>query len=247
VTIAIRGDRILRKWDKELAVSITQTLKKKGVKIKTKCTPDDFKEGEYDCVLSVVGRTPELYGINANQIATDSNGAIIVNKDGCTNKRNIYAIGDVVSGSTMLAHIAMEQGRRVIRSISGKSDDADIIVAECIYINPEVASVGLTESDAKEKAVNYVVGKVNMLSNARTLISTEDRSFIKVLADKDNGKIIGAQLMCERASDIASEFVVAIRNGLTVEDVIASTHPHPSYSETIIDVMYAILEKMDDI
>lgn len=247
VTIAIRGDRILRKWDKELAVSITQVLKKNGVKIKTNCSPEDFNDGEYDCVLSAFGRIPELQGIDTNQIEVDSNGAIIVKKDGSTSQRNVYAIGDVISGSDMLAHIAMEQGKRVIHSISGKNDDKDIVVAECIYISPEVASVGLTEMEAKEKNINYVLGKINLLSNARTLISTESRSFIKVLADKDTRKIIGAQLMCERASDIASEFVVVIKNGLTIDQIKSSVHPHPSYSEAIIDVMDVLVEKADGI
>lgn len=247
VTIAIRGDRILRKWDKELSVSITQTFKKKGIKIETKCSFEDFNEGEYDCILSAVGRDPELCGFDADVFERDSNGALVVNKDNCTSKNNIYAIGDVVSGSSMLAHIAMEQGRRVIHAIAGEQDNSDIVIAKCIYISPEVASVGFTELEAREKKINYIVGKVNMISNARTVISTEDRSFIKVLADRDTRRIIGAHLMCEGASDIASEFVVVMKNGLTIDDVKSSVHPHPSFSETIMDVMDELLEKVDGV
>lgn len=243
VTIAIRGERILRKWDKELAVSISQSLKKQGVKIITKCTEKDFSDGEFDIIISLVGRIPRLNGIDNLSITLDNNKAIITDEFGRTNIENIFAAGDVVSGSPMLAHIGMEQGRRIARYIAGEAVSNPSVIASCIYMSPEIATVGFTEAEAKANGIETITGKQNMASNARTMIAMEERNFIKVVADRSSHKIIGAQLMCNRASDIVSEFVVAINNGLTIENIRDSVHPHPSFSEAIIDVMNIMIER----
>jgi dihydrolipoamide dehydrogenase len=247
VTIQIRGERILRNWDKELAVGVTQNLKKNGIQIEKKCTLEDFTRGQFDFVLSANGRIPDLEGIDAGDVHLDERGFVIVNDCGRTNIDNIYAAGDVVSNSTMLAHVAMEQGRRAVQAIAGKEIDKKLVVAQCIYVDPEVASVGMTEKTAKETGHSVLVGKQNMVSNARTVICTNARSFIKVVADRTTHKILGAQLMCENASDIAAEFVVAINNELTIEDIKESVHPHPSYAEAIMDVMDVLLEKVNEV
>lgn len=246
VTMNIRGERILRKWDKELAVSITQSLKKDGINIKTKCTMEDFEDGNYDFVLSAVGRVPRTEPFAELEIELDETGAVVIDENGMTNLQGVYAAGDVSSGSTMLAHTAMEQGRHVIQHIIGKST-VPSAVSNCIYISPEVSNVGLTEGEAKERGFDVVTAKVNMMSNAMTLIHTDKRSFIKVVSERVSHKILGAQLMCERASDISSEFVAAINNHLTVEDIKNSLHPHPSFSEAIFDVMSALEEKLHEV
>lgn len=246
ITIAIRGERILRKWDKELAVSISQLLKKSGISILTGCTYEDFCKEDYDVVLSAVGRVARRDGTERLPLGLDEKNAICVDNIYQTNIPHIYAAGDVISESPMLAHIAMEQGRNVARIIAGKENSSSV-VAECIYISPEVASVGMTEAKAKAAGIDYVSGKINMASNARTLITTDDRCFIKVIVDRHSHVIMGAQLMCERASDIASEFVVGINNRMTVEKLKESVHPHPSYSEAIIDVLDVLTGKFDEI
>jgi dihydrolipoamide dehydrogenase len=105
----------------------------------------------------------------------------------------------------------------------------------------------MTEAAAKEEGIDVVTGKVNMVSNARTLIETDNRSFIKIVVDKITHEIIGAQLMCRRASDIASEFVVVINNKITVEKLKESVHPHPSFSEAIFDVLDVLDSKLNGI
>ena len=247
VTICVRGDRILRKLDKELAISVTQNLKKDGIKIKTKCTMDEFKEGVYEYILSACGRIPRTEALDKCNIALDEKGAVITDENGKTNIDDIYAAGDVVSGSVMLAHTAMEQGRRIVHHILGEKCSSPSVFSNCIYINPEVASVGITETQAKYSEIDFVSAKVNMMSNSMTLIHSDKRSFIRVIADKPTHKLIGAQLMCERASDISSEFVVAIKNGLTVENILESLHPHPSFSEAIYDVMVSLKNKIDEV
>jgi dihydrolipoamide dehydrogenase len=245
-TIMIRGERILRKWDKELAISVSSILKKSGIDILTKCTEEDYCRCDYEVVLSVAGRIPQRIGMEKISVTVDDNDAIYIDNQGRTSMPHIYAAGDVVSGSLMLAHAAMEQGRNVARIIANKRTSSSV-VAECIYISPEVASVGMTEAAAKEEGIDVVTGKVNMVSNARTLIETDNRSFIKIVVDKITHEIIGAQLMCRRASDIASEFVVVINNKITVEKLKESVHPHPSFSEAIFDVLDVLDSKLNGI
>lgn len=247
ITLSIRGERILNGWDKELAVAVTQMLKKHGVKILPKCSPKDFSEGEYSVTLSAVGRRANLMGLDNLNLQLGNDGGICIDESGKTNYDNIYAAGDVVSSSPKLAHVGMEQGRKIVQHIVGSSPSKKSAIVNCIYTDPEVASVGMTEKEAKEKGVEFSSGKINLHSNARTLIETDDRCFIKILAEKKTHRILGAQLLCKRASDIASEFVVAINNDMTVEQMLQSIHPHPSFSEAITDVLNILSLKLNEL
>ena len=247
VTIAIRGERILRKWDKEIAVALTHNFKKRGIKILTNQTPKLLSEKTADIILSAAGRKHNLCGVNTSLIETDESGGIIVDCSFRTKTENIFAAGDVISKSRMLAHTAMEQGKTVARIAAGKESGIPSAVVECIYTSPEVASVGFTEVEAKENCVQFVSAKSNMRSNARTLISGLDRSFIKLLADKNTRKIIGAQFFCDRASDIADELALAINHGFTVEDLLKAARPHPSFCEAITDAAEVLSEKLNEI
>lgn len=247
VTIAIRGERILRKWDKEIAVALTQNFKKRGIKILTNQTPEQLSEKTADIILSAAGRKPNLCGVNTSLIETDESGGIIVDCSFRTKTENIFAAGDVISKSRMLAHTAMEQGKTVARIAAGKESGIPSAVVECIYTSPEVASVGFTEVEAKENGVQFVSAKSSMRANARTLISGLDRSFIKILADKNTKKIIGAQLFCDRASDIADELALAINHGFTTDDLLKAARPHPSFCEAITDAAEVLSEKLNEI
>lgn len=247
VTIAIRGDRILRKWDKEIAVALTQNFKKRGIKILTNQTPEQLSGKTADIILSAAGRKPNLCGVNTSLVETDESGGIIVDRSFRTKTENIFAAGDVISKSRMLAHTAMEQGKIVARIAAGKESGIPSAVVECIYTSPEVASVGFTEAEAKEKGAQFVSAKSNMRSNARTLISGADRSFIKILADKNTKKIIGAQLFCNRASDIADELALAINHGFTADDLLKAARPHPSFCEAITDAAEALSENLNEV
>ncbi len=247
VTIAIRGERILRKWDKEIAVALTQSFKRRGIRILTNQTPEQLSERSADVVLSAVGRRPNLCGVNTSLVETDENGGIVVDRCFRTKTENIFAAGDVISNSRMLAHTAMEQGKTVARVVAGRGAALPSAVVECIYTSPEAASVGLTEAEAKERGVQVVSAKSGMRSNARTLIAGTDRSFIKILADKNTRKLIGAQLVCDRASDIADELALAINHGFTVEDLLKAARPHPSFCEAITDAAEALSEKLNEV
>lgn len=244
VTIAIRGERILRKWDKEISVAITRNFKKRGINILTDQTPEQFSEKTADIIFSAMGRKPNICGVNSSLVETDKSGGIIVDGNFRTKTDNIFAVGDVISGSPMLAHTAMEQGRNAARIAAGKESTPPSAVVKCIYTSPEAASVGYTEYEAKEKGILSVSAKANMFSNARTLISGTDRSFIKILADMNTHRIIGAQLFCDRASDIADELVLAIDHVSTAEDLLKAARPHPSYCEAITDAAELLSEKL---
>lgn len=245
VTVSIRADRILRKWDREIAVGLTQSMKKKGIQINKNSDFSAFEVSPEEVVLSVVGRQAVLPESQGNLYDIGEAGGIVVDGNGQTKTEGVFAAGDVTEGSSRLAHIGMEQGRRVVQFIVGKEMKKESAIIQCIYLDQEIASVGLTEVIAKEKGIEIVSAKQNMFSNARTMISTKERGFIKILAEKQSGRIVGAQLMCERAGDIIAELALAVNSKITVSEMLCSVRPHPSYSETVTDVLRVLEEKLD--
>lgn len=245
VTMSIRGERLLRKWDRDLAVGLAQHLKKKGVQIRTRCSPDEMCTGTAELTLSATGRSPRLPEVAGSPLfELGSDGGIVVDRLGRTLTNGMYAAGDVISGSVQLAHVAMEQAKRIVQHIAGADVQSSAAVVSCIYTTPEIASVGVTEAEASAAGIDAVSAKQPMHSNARTLISTAERSFIKLTADRSTGKLIGAQLMCERASDIAAELALAVNAGITAEQLSASTRPHPSFCEAVTDAACLLREKL---
>ena len=244
VTISIRGERILQKWDKEIAVSLTQSMKQKGIRIQTKTNFETLQIENDAVILSAMGRIPNLEGLDNTYFDVGPRNGIITDVFGMTKTAGIFAAGDVVEGSPQLAHIGMEQGRQVARLIAGVAITKPSAIVKTIIASQEIASVGLTEQEAKNKGIRVITAKQNLYSNARTIIATKERGFIKVVADLETKKIIGAQLMCERAGDIVAELALAINHNLSPEDMLVSIRPHPSYCEAITDVMMLLLEKM---
>lgn len=246
VSISIRGERILRDWDKEIAIGMTQSMKKKGVTINKGCDilsmsiPDDV------IVMSAVGRKANLPMVEMDLYDIGAHGGIIVDKNYQTKTKAIFAAGDVIEGSVQLAHSAMDQGRQIVRYIAKRNAHKEAAVIKCIYPNQEIASVGFTETEAREQGIDSIVAKQTMFANARTAISTEERGFIKVVASKIDGKILGAQLMCEYAGEIIAEFAMAIDQGMTVFDMLRTVRPHPSYCESLQDVLRTLEDKLND-
>lgn len=243
VTMYLRGNRILRGWDRDISTGMTQHLKKNGVKIVANCSPDTFSAVNDSCVLQAFGRHKAVEGLNYSLFDIGDDGGIIVDKHGMTRTRDVFAIGDVVSGSRMLAHTAMNQGIRTIRYIAGENLPEEPSVVSCIYTSPESASVGITKDEAEKRGLDVIVGKYPMYSNARTLIAGGERGFIKVVADRNSHIIMGAQMMCDRASDMIGEFAMAIDNSMTAEDMLCTVRPHPSYSEAITEALSSLCER----
>ena len=239
IDIYIRGKRILRKWSKEIAASISSVLKKNEVKIHTEADLADI-DLTSATVLSVLGRKPNLEGVDEGLVSIADNGGIVVDEYYRTKTKNIFAVGDVTENSAQLAHVAMEEAKQVVRFIAGETTKKSAVV-QCIYTMPEVAVVGLSESEAKEVGIDYISAKQTMYSNARTVIGSTDRGFIKIIADKNTEKIIGAELMCERASDIVGELTLAINSGVTVSELEGSTRAHPTFYEAVTEALSKLI------
>lgn len=239
VDIYIRGKRILRKWSKEIATSISSVLKKNGVKIHTEA---DFADIDLTSatVLSVLGRKPNLEGVDEGLVSIADDGGIVVDEYYRTKTKNIFAVGDVTENSAQLAHVAMEEAKQVVRFIAGETTKKSAVV-QCIYTMPEVAVAGLSESEAKEAGIDYISAKQTLYSNARTLIGSTDRGFIKIIADKNTEKILGAELMCERASDMVGELALSINSGIKVSELEGSTRAHPTFYEAVTEALAKLI------
>ena len=196
--------------------------------------------GQY--VLCAVGRVPNTEGLFGEgvEIALER-GRILTDPDFRTNIEGVYAIGDLVKGM-QLAHLASAQGAYIVEKIAGKEPEIDLsVVPGCVYTDPEIASVGITEDEAKEQGIPVNVGKFIMSANGKSLITKEDRGFIKVVAQKETNRILGAQMMCARATDMIGEFATAAANHMTAEQLLRGMRAHPTYNEGIAEALEEIL------
>jgi dihydrolipoamide dehydrogenase len=250
-------DRILPNMDKEISQSISMSLKKKGVTIHTKSRvtkillgdngalaceyteKDTLNTTKAEGILLAVGRRANTEGLFSDQLSILMDGACIqVNEDFETSIPGIYAIGDVVNRAGQLAHAASAQGILTVEKMFGHKPSINLsVIPSCIYTSPEAASVGMTEEEAVQAGFRVKVGKYPMLGNGKTLLSAGERGFIKVIAEEDTGRILGAVLLCDRATDMVSEFASAIVQELTVKDMAAVIRPHPTYSEAITEAV----------
>lgn len=245
VKMCLRSERILRRWDREIAAGLTQLLKVRGVVVRPSCTQDQMREGNEEVVLSAVGRVPNLEDVFAPELGIEVDEAgILADERGVTNIAGIYAAGDVVSGSPLLAHVAMDQGRRAVNHMLGLPIPRKPVTVKCIYVQPEIASVGMTEAEARAEGIWAVSAKQTMYTNARTMISTGERGFIKLVADAGSRRIVGAQFMCERAGDMAAEAALAINTDVTVDELAGSVRPHPSFCEEVTTAARNLLGKL---
>ncbi len=203
---------------------------------------EDGKETEFPCdlVLVSVGRRPNSDQLDLDKagVKTD-HGWVQVNKKLQTNVPGIYAIGDV-TGPPLFAHKASKDGVVAAEVIAGMSSEADYRgVAWAIFTDPEIASVGLTEAQAKEKGYDSIVGKFPFTALGRALLSGESEGFVKIVADKESELILGVHIIGPEASDLISEAALAVEMGATLEDIGFTIHPHPTLPEAIMEAAEA--------
>lgn len=258
VTVIEALDRLLPNMDKEISQNLKMILKKRGVDIHTSARVEKIadedglkcyyeEKGKVQCapcdgVLVAIGRRANTEGLFAEGVAVDmEKDRILVNDKFETSMKNVYAIGDVIQG-IQLAHVASAQGINAVMNMSGKKAEINMnLVPSCIYTSPEIASVGMDADEAKKREIEIEAGKFIMSANGKSVISKEDRGFIKVVVDKPTQKILGAQMMCARATDMISEFTTAIANGLTLEEMLIGMRPHPTYNEGITEALESVL------
>lgn len=249
VTIIEAMDRILPTMDKEISQNLTMVLKKRGVNINTSAKVEsilkednlnvNYIKNEKNCiekaevVLVAIGRRANTEGLFADTVNLEiKKGAIVVNDKFETSIKGIYAIGDVIFEGIQLAHMASAQGINAILMMNNKNPQFNLnAVPACIYTYPEISSVGITQDESKKQNLKVKCGKFSTLSNGRSIISNQERGFVKVIFDEENGVLMGAQMMCANATDMISEFTTAINNKLTYENLLSVIRPHPTYNE----------------
>lgn len=259
VTVVEAMDRLLPNMDKELGRSLKMNFKNRGIDTHTNAMvekieerngrlvcfykeKDKVQEVEADHILVCTGRRPVTKGVFSAELEEKLLGARgFLQVDDCyrTEIPSIYGIGDAIGG-TMLAHTATAEGRNAVAIMNGKEPEINMnVVAGCIYTSPEIASVGLTQDEAKEAGIDVITKKFPTSANGKTIIEELDRGFIKLVASKEDHTLLGAQLMCGRATDIIGELAVAIANGLTIEEVANTIHPHPTFVEAVCEAARA--------
>ncbi|MCB0393556.1 MAG: dihydrolipoyl dehydrogenase [Bdellovibrionales bacterium] len=257
VTVVEAAPKICGPMDAQVSKELHKVLVKQGMKIltSTKVVAADVKPGsvklkmegevteiEGDVCLVAVGRKPYTDGLGLDKAGVEVNprGRVAINEKFQTNVPSIYAIGDAVEGA-MLAHKAEEEGVAVAEIISGHHAHVNYLtVPSVIYTWPEVAGVGYTEEQLKEKGIAFKKGQFPFSANARAKAIGETNGFVKFLADEKTDRILGCHVLGPRASDVLAEAVVAMEFSASSEDVGLSFHAHPTLSEVMREAALAV-------
>lgn len=261
VTVVEMLPRILLPIDEEIARRLTQILKRKGIEILTDCkvkgikknnqnlevlvsTSDGEKKLETEKVLLAAGRVPELGNIDVRGLGIELDGKTIkVDEKMRTNIPGIYAVGDVV-GKIMLAHVASREGIVAVENISGKEVLMDYkVVPNCVFSMPEVASVGLTEEEAKKENNNIKISKFPFMANGKALGMGETEGMVKIIADGDTLELLGVHILGVHASDLIAEGTLALSMEATAFEIVNTIHAHPTLAETIAEAAEGITGK----
>ncbi len=253
-------DHITPGMDKEISQEFMKILKKQGINfhmqhkvelvktngsgaiISTKDKDGNKKDFNTDIVLVSVGRKPNTNGLNLEKIGIelDDRKRVKTNKDFQTNVKNIYAIGDVIVGP-MLAHKAEDEGIAVAENIAGQSGHVNYnTIPGVIYTTPEVASIGQTEEQLKEKNIKYKIGKFSFMANSRAKAIDDSEGFVKILADEKTDKVLGAHLIGPHAGELIAEIGVAMEFGASSEDIARTCHAHPTFSEAVKEAALSV-------
>jgi dihydrolipoamide dehydrogenase len=189
----------------------------------------------FDCVLVAVGRRPngKLIGAEAVGIEVNEQGFIKVDKTQRTQQNHIFAIGDIV-GNPMLAHKAVYEGKIAAEVIADlpASNDA-LTIPSVAYTDPEIAWMGLTETDAKQQGIDYEKGVFPWAASGRSLSMGRSEGLTKLLFDKSSKRVLGAGIVGSNAGELIAEAVLALEMGADAEDIGLTIHPHPTLSETL--------------
>ena len=260
VTVVEFLDAITPGMDAEVQKTFQRILKKQGVKfimgaavqgverLKTKakvsyklCKDDSEHQIDSDVVLVATGRKPYTGGLGLTELGVEisDRGQIKTNDHWQTNIPGIYAIGDAIDGP-MLAHKAEDEGMATAEVIAGKHGHVNYgVIPGVIYTHPEVANVGVTEEALKASGRAYKVGKFSFMGNGRAKANFAADGFVKILADKDTDRILGAHIIGPSAGDLIHEICVAMEFGAAAQDLALTCHAHPTYSEAVREAALA--------
>ena len=197
-------------------------------------------------MLVAIGVAPNTDGIGleAAGVQTDKRGFIVIDEYLRTNVPGVYSIGDV-TGKLLLAHVASAQGIVAAEHIAGHETrpmrDSDYaFMPRCTYCNPQVASLGYTEAQAKEKGYEIKVGKFPFIANGKALGMNEKNGFVKIIADAQYGEILGAHLVGPEVTELLPELALAHTWELTAEEIARTVHAHPTLSEALMEAAHDV-------
>lgn len=258
VTVVEMAPSILPNIDSDIVKRMNVILRKQGLKMLTGTKVKEIKTGpagltvevenskgiqeiQAQKVLAAIGRKPALGGLGLEAAGVEYTAkGIPVNAHMETSVAGIYAIGDV-TGQFMWAHAASAEGIVAAENAMGNAKVMDYsAVPGCIFTSPEIATVGCTEQEAAARGQEVLVSKLNFAANGKAVSMGEAEGLVKIIADAGNHKVIGMHLFGPHASDLIMEGAIAIRNGLTAEDIGHTIHPHPSLSETVMETAHGI-------
>ena len=246
--------------DKEISSEFLKILKKQGIifhletkvqnikneknsaKVSIQDKTGNNSELIADVVLISVGRKANTKNLNLEKIGVslDNKKRIKVNKEFRTSTKNIFAIGDVISGP-MLAHKAEEEGIAVAELIAGQSGHVNYdLIPGVIYTSPEVAVIGKTEEQLKEGNIKYKVGKFPFMANSRAKTVNNAEGFVKILADEKTDKVLGVHMIGSHVGEMIAEMAVAMEFGASSEDIARTCHAHPTFSEAIKEAALSV-------
>ncbi len=253
-------DNILNGMDKDISRNFKSILQKQGLKFHLKSSVESVvsknKKGivtflnqiskekielSADIVLIATGRKPFTDGLNIEKlnIQINSKGQIKTNSKWQTSASNIYAIGDVVSGP-MLAHKAEDEGIAVAEIIAGQAGHVNFdVIPNVVYTNPEVASVGKTESELADAGIKFKSGKFSFMGNGRAKTVFSSSGFVKIIVDAKTDRILGVHIIGPSAGDLIHEVCVAMEFGASSEDLARTCHAHPTFSEAVREAALA--------
>jgi dihydrolipoamide dehydrogenase len=254
VTIVEMMPQILPMEDEDVAKQLIRQFKKDKIKVITGkgITSVNVKDNrviagmddaslEADIMMVSIGRKPFTEGLGLENVGieTDKRGRIPVNKKMETCVEGIYAIGDIVD-TPFLAHVASKEGLIAAENVMGGNKEAVYhAVPRCVYTEPEVAAVGLTEAEAEKANITYKTGSFDFRGLGKAQAIDKIQGFVKVITD-ENDKIIGASVVGPHATDLLAELTLAVHFGLTAEQVGDVIHPHPTLCEAIMEALHDV-------
>ena len=261
VTIIEMLPRIVPLEDEEVSATLEKAFKKQGLAIHTQAKVEkvsktakgvtvDFTDAqgnaqklEAETCLVAVGRSPNTQGIGIEKTRVRlERGFVKVDPYMRTDEPGVYAIGDIVAGSPLLAHVGSMEGIVAVTHAAGKPVEPINYrqIPNCTYCEPEIASAGLTEHQAREAGYNVKVGKFPFVGNSKATILGMPEGFIKIVSDERYGEILGVHMIGPRVTEMIAEAVVVMRLEGTVEDLERTIHPHPTLTEAVPEAAHAV-------
>ncbi|MCD1258292.1 dihydrolipoyl dehydrogenase [Paenibacillus athensensis] len=255
VTVLEGSDTVLPGFEKEMSKLVARNLDKVGVEVHTEalaqsCTKTDNdvtvtftvkgeeKQVTADYVLVTVGRRPNTdgeLGLDLINLKLTDRGLVEIDEQCRTSIPHIYAIGDIVAGPA-LAHKASYEAKVAAEAIAGQPSVIDYkAIPAVVFSDPEIASVGLNETEAKAKGINVAIGKFPYAANGRANSLNASQGFVKLVGDKDTGLLLGGQVVGPEASNLIGELTLAVEMGATLEDIALTIHAHPTLTEMVMD------------